>query len=104
MGIINNNKNMTVALFYKKETDTRAKITTIHYQPHLLSEEKRKKTIEVNEMPKKPETKNNEKAKPYVNPKTKEVWYEVVEKELSEEQKEIQELKEMIKKIEGKIK
>jgi len=65
-------------LLYEEETPERAKVMLIHNQPDK-DPEVRKKGIEIEKMPAKPDLAVDEKALPYCNPKTGEVWYEVVE-------------------------
>lgn len=90
---------MSKLLFIEKETDTRAKITAIHSQPNLLPQNKKSNGIYIENMPEKPNTSRGQRALPYVNPQTREVWYEVVDKELSTEEQ----LLERMEKIEDKL-
>lgn len=95
---------MSSVIFYEKETDTRGRITLIHNQPyhekHGLSEERIKEGIEVDSVPKS-DNKEGKKAVVYINPQTKEIWYEYEDKKLSEEDR-ISELEKRIKELENK--
>lgn len=72
-------------VFYEKETDTRAKVTLIHYQPDLLDEERRAEGIEVENIPEK-ENLKGKTALPYINPETAEFWYEYIDRPLTSEE------------------
>jgi len=81
---------MSNILFGKKESDTRFNVSTIHYQPDKLSEKQKERGLEVDEsaMPEKPDTGKGESTSMFADPETGEVWYEVVERDLNEEEKD----------------
>ncbi len=73
-------------LFYEKETNTRAKVVLIyHVEPteELLNNGN---YIRVENVPEPIQVKGKS-ALPYCNPKTKEVWYEYVDKTITEDDK-----------------
>ena len=96
---------MAIVVFYEKETDTKAKITMIHNQPHDnkngLPREQIDKGIEKTEMPIK-EDKRGKIALPYINPRTGEIWYEYVDRPLTEEER-LNNLEARIEKLEKSI-
>lgn len=73
-------------LFIEKETETKAKVTTIHYKPELLSGEQRAKGIEVDNIPD-AEEQQGKSAVLYYNPKTNELFHEYVDRPLTEEER-----------------
>ena len=79
-----------IVVFYEKETDTRAKITMIHNQPYDdkngLLQKQIDKGIEIDSMPTQEQIEGKQTL-PYVNPKTKEVWYEYTDRPLTVEER-----------------
>lgn len=73
-------------LFVKKESEERAEVQTIHNAPELLSEEKKTEGIEVPSVPEYEEQFGKE-SHLYVNPTTKELWYEFTDRPLTMEEK-----------------
>jgi len=94
---------MPVVVFFEKETETRAKITMIHNQPYDekngLPLERIKQGIEVESVPKR-ENIEGKKAVAYINPQTKEIWYEYEDIPLTKEEQRIKELEDRIAKLE----
>lgn len=64
-------------LFIEKETDIRAKVLTVHNFPEILSDEDKQGGILVENIPIKDESKGMPQH--YINPQTKEQWYEYTE-------------------------
>ena len=63
------------------------KVDLIHYKSEKLSEERRSQGIEVDDIPAQPESKIGKSHHLYINPETKEMWYEEVERELTDAEK-----------------
>lgn len=68
-------------IFCKNEKNKeKLPIILIHRRPDLMSDEQKKKGIEIESLEKKPK-KEGYKQLPYYNAKTGEAWYEYVKKE-----------------------
>ncbi|MEJ8546686.1 hypothetical protein [Brevibacillus borstelensis] len=77
-------------VLFEKETETKARVTLIHYMPddpkEGLPEEVKRHGIRVNEIPEKPEAVRAKSAVLYVNPETADLWYEMVDRPLTQEE------------------
>ncbi|MFS1513621.1 hypothetical protein VQL36_14445 [Chengkuizengella sp. SCS-71B] len=87
-----------MVLFYEVETEERARVTTIHYKPELLTLEAKSRGVEVDQLPVKPVLGSGEREVLYMNPQTDELWYEVINKShpVEEEVKSIKETVDML--------
>lgn len=82
-------------LFTERITDTRAKITAIrHGEAKATSAD----ALVIAEMPPKPVV-VGKTAVPYINPQTKEIWYELVDRPLTQEEV----LAQLVDRLEAKI-
>ena len=88
-------------VFYEQETDERAKIMMVHNRPEQLNDVTRDRGVEITQMPE-PEERKCQKALPYINPKTREIWYEYVEREKTEAEL-LSEVLERLEALEKKI-
>jgi len=70
-------------VFGVKESDSRMKVTWIHYKPdhpkYKITSEKKKEGVKIENIPEK-ETPEGKKAVGFVNPETKEFWWEYVDR------------------------
>lgn len=79
-------------VFYKTIDTNKATVEGIHYMPddpeHGLTEEKKSKGIEVYEesIPKTPSSVFGKRAVRFINPETKEIWYEQIDRDLKQEE------------------
>ncbi len=77
-------------LLYEKETKTRARVTLIHNMPddpeQGLPEDVKKQGIEIKALPPKPEKQRGKGIVLFCNPKTSKVWYEYVNRSLTQEE------------------
>lgn len=94
---------MTKQVFYQKEDENIARITTIHNKPEILSKEEKSKGIEIadNAVPTKPALQNGQYRVLLMDLNTKELWYEIRERLLSPEEETNKEVKEMKSKIDS---
>lgn len=78
-------------LLYENKTETKAKITLVHYKPddpqNGLPEEVKQQGIMVDILPEALPYQRGKSAEMYCNPQTNEVWYEYVDRPLSPEEK-----------------
>jgi len=65
-------------LFVENINETKAKVFTIHYRPDLLTDEQKLNGILVDTIPE-PQQIANQQATLYINPTTKELFYEYIE-------------------------
>lgn len=71
---------MTIAVFYNLEDTNRGRVTGINYMIELLDEESLNKAILVEDVPEEPFLTGMDLVNvPYINPSTKEMWYEQIE-------------------------
>lgn len=77
-------------VFYERESNTRGKVTFIHYMPddpkEGLPEEVKAKGIRIDSIPEPPQPQPGKSAIPYVNPQTGEFWYELIDRPLTPEE------------------
>jgi hypothetical protein len=78
-------------LRYEEESPTRGKVTFQHFQPNLLTSEQKQGGIEVYSIPD-PVYQDGKTPILYINPETFELWYEYVDRPLTQEE-EIKNLK-----------
>ena len=78
-------------LFIEKITDTKASVSSIHYQPEILDVVERSNGIEVVSVLE-PIVQEGKTPILYINPQTKEQWYEYIDRPLTEKE-EIEKLK-----------
>lgn len=88
-------------IFYEQETDERARIMMVHNRPEELDPETRERGIDVQNIPE-PEVRKGKRALPYINPKTGEIWYEYVDREMTETEL-LEEVLERLDSLENKI-
>jgi hypothetical protein len=95
---------MALAFIKKQIDDTKAEIGKIHFKPEILDDKPKEEGIKVDKsvINNKPECKQGEIPKLYVNPKTNEFWYETVNRPLKKDER-LEILEEKIGNIEGKI-
>jgi len=74
-----------IHLFVEPVSKTKAKVTAIHYRPDLLTDKQKAKTIEVEMVPEAEQLKGKT-AQLYINPETKEMWYEYTDRPLTQEE------------------
>lgn len=87
---------MMALILFEKETDTKAKVTLIHYRPELLDEELKETGVFVEDFSiPNPEEQVGKASILYINPETKELWYEYVDRLLTPEE-ELQQLKDRL--------
>lgn len=75
-----------IVVFYESESLYRGRVYSVNMQGEMLSEEVRSKGIEV-ESVEDPVFQSGKYPVQYINPSTKEMWYEYVERELTPEEK-----------------
>lgn len=68
----------------KEETETKAKVELIHYEPDQLSDKEKAEGFLVNNVPD-PIPQGKKVAILYFNPQSKDFWYEYVDAQLPEE-------------------
>lgn len=86
---------MAILITHDSATATKAMVLVMHFQPELLPQEVVEKGIMVDEVP----TANPPAGKvgtPYINPQTKEIWYEYSDRPLTAEEK-IDQLQQQLK-------
>lgn len=76
-----------IILFGQKETDTRLKVSVIHYSPEKLTEEEKTDGILVENIPNKPNDIFGKSLTLFINPVTKEMWYEYEDRPLTDSEK-----------------
>ena len=96
---------MAKALFYNEISSTRASVISIHNQPDLLSEEKKNQTFMIDDadLPDKPTLNAGETCNLFFNPETGELWYEVQERPLTDEEEKIKDLEDRVAYLEGEL-
>jgi len=72
-----------VYLFVETINPDKAKVGVIHYRPDLLNVEQKKKAIVVERVPD-AIVEKGKSPQLYINPKTKDMWYEYEDRPLSE--------------------
>lgn len=77
-------------VFYNEENQ----VTLTHYMPEQLPEEMKAQGVEVGEIPE-PEERERKMPVLYINPDTKELWYEYVDRPLTEEER-MQEMEQIL--------
>lgn len=81
---------MAILLSYELETEERGRVTRIHYQPfhtiHGLPQEQIEAGVLLDNPPEPAEEQPYKSAFMYVNPLTSDVWYEYVDRELTQEE------------------
>ena len=76
-----------IGLFHELVSAGKDKVTVIHYKPDQLSAEQKKAIILIeNEALPKAENLTGKNAVLYVNPQTKELWYEYEDRPLTQEE------------------
>ena len=77
-----------IALFHEAVSSEKDRVTVIHYKPERLPEEQKKAIILIEDeaLPEAGDLKKGKKAVLYVNPKTKELWYEYEDRPLTQEE------------------
>ncbi|MBA7481232.1 hypothetical protein ES707_16702 [subsurface metagenome] len=76
-----------IALFHESVSEGKERVGVIHYKPERLSAEQRKAAIEIeNEALPKAEDRPGKSAILYVNPQTKELWYEYEDRPPTQEE------------------
>jgi hypothetical protein len=77
-------------LLFEKETDTKARVVLVHYMPddpkEGLPEDVRAQGIMVDNLPELPLPQRGKTPVLYCNPQTLEVWYELVDRPLTQEE------------------
>ncbi|MED1800218.1 hypothetical protein [Brevibacillus porteri] len=73
-------------IFYKKESETKAFVASILYNTTGFDPQDLAECLEVGEIPE-PEAQQGKLHNLYVNPKTKELWYEYTDRPLTAEEK-----------------
>jgi len=73
-------------VFYEQENTNRGRVTLIHYMPEQLPAALREQGIEVAEIPE-PQEVDGKMAVLYINPTTKEMWYEYADRPLTLEER-----------------
>jgi len=86
-----------VILFVKSKEGNKQKVSGIHYKPHLLKTIDKERAIEVDQVPQVPHEKSKYNHVLYVNPQTKEMWYEYTLTDQQVINKEVKEENEMLK-------
>lgn len=71
---------------YNPESDTRGKVTFIHYNPVLLSDQEKLTGIMLESSIPQAEVQAGKIAILYINPETNELWYEYEDRPLSPEE------------------
>lgn len=84
-----------IYVFYNKETETRAEVTTTVYKEELLSSDEKTLAITVDSVPE-PVKQVGKDPIHYINPQTKEQWYEYVDRPLNAEELLAQQATEII--------
>lgn len=77
---------------WEKETETKAHVIFIHYQPEELPEETLKTGLLVESIPE-PKRIEGKRSKLYINLQTKELFYEYIEREKTKEEQLQEQLK-----------
>jgi hypothetical protein len=70
---------MPILYFGNKISDTKMEVITKHYMPDMLTNEEKVGGILVDEELPKPEPQDGKRPVLYINPQTKEQWYEFVD-------------------------
>ena len=74
-----------IYLFTEPVSPTKAKVGVIHYRPDLLNEEQKARAIVVDSVPEAVQQKGKS-AQLYINPQTKEMWFEYTDRPLTQEE------------------
>lgn len=75
-----------ISVFTEPITSERAKITRIHFRPDLLTAEQKSNAIMVDAIPTEPERIKGKAIVLFINPNTKEMWYEYEDRALNQEE------------------
>lgn len=74
-----------IVVFYELESANRGRVVSVNMQAEELAEEIRNKGLEV-EFLEEPEFQIGKMPIQYINPSTKEIWYEYVDRELTSDE------------------
>lgn len=79
-------------ILYEDGNESKARVTLIHNRPEMLPEDMLAQGIEVEELITPDETQAGKDATLFINPQSKELWYEYSERQLSPEEQLQQEI------------